>query len=1176
MTKWTDEQQGAIAFRNGNLLVSAAAGSGKTAVLVERIIQLILNRETRIDQMLIVTYTNAAASEMRARIESALSKAIELDDAQAEFLDQQIKALSRASIKTFHAFCLDVIRSHFQAIDCDPGFKMLSEPERAILMKQAMDETLESAFEAKDPVFLGFIEAYSGNRNDDKVVELISQLHSFILSQPEPDVWLNTALAAYETEGHPIRGSWWAVMKQSFIMRLESAIDLIDYAKSLCILPGGPEAYLKTLESDQQGLARLLEDVDQLGVFANRVLGFNFDRIASIKKDEKASLDEALIEEVKDVIRDKLVKKMAFEPIKKFFEYKDMTRFEEELPAIGTALEALISLTQQFVSRFQAIKRKQNVMDFSDLEHYAIAILKDDTIAAHYQKQFDYLFVDEYQDASGLQEFIINRIKRDHNVFMVGDVKQSIYKFRLADPELFIEKYKRFKKWPNHGTSTDVRIDLKRNFRTRDSILEVVNEIFLTIMSEALGEIDYDEDAQLYPGAVFSKGDKPPVAIRIIEKSGDDADDDADDDDDTEDDEATDAFMLKMKSDELEALAMTDEIKRMIGSPIFHPKTGEFAPCRYRDIVVLLRSTKSWTPTFEQVFLESGIPLFADSNAGYLEALEIKWVLSYLKVIDNPMMDIALITVMRSPFAGFSIEEIAAIKILSPDEKTYYQKCLAIMNSEVQTPLITKVKALIDAIHRYKDWSHYLPVDDLLWKMFSETGFMAYVAVMPGGSIRSANVSLLIDRASALRGSNINHVGQFIQYIEKMTATSGDYGMAKTLGEADDVVRLMSIHKSKGLEFPVVMIGGLGRKFNFMDAQGDLLLHKSLGIGLSIVDLSLRTKSKSLGQMAIREQLKRETLSEEMRVLYVGLTRPVDQLTLFATVSDANKKWRQWQRGTDFLTLSSATGFIDWIMPPILGHPQVDVQVVRASRLAQQRLLHDHHATQTIFSADQVDEAYYQSVAGRLAFRPKMVMDQGFKPLKISVSDRVHAHQESAFGTIKVPALVPLPDFMQTEKTLTPAELGTAIHKVFERMDFRLEPRLFNAAVYLSDLKDRGILSTLEASKINLKCIEEFVSSTFYERIRASLRVSKETPFVLMDEGQMVQGVIDLYFEEADGIVLVDYKSDNVYAGNMEEIAAYYRPQVELYEKALVKLTAKQVKEKYIYFIQENHAYRLV
>lgn len=1212
MANWTLEQRAAIEIRGANLLLSAAAGSGKTAVLVERITQLILRREVEIHKLLVVTYTNAAASEMRGRIEQALSDAIEQHVGDAVYLNEQIKLLNRSSIKTFHAFCLDIIRNNFQKIDCDPGFKMLGEPERLILVRQAIEEVLEAAYENKDPEFLDFVDAYSGNRSDEKLIGMILQIYGFIQSQPHPQQWLEAQVPVFKNTEHPKRIIWLQLMMHYFKEKINSGLALLAYAQTLCTHPMGPEPYLPTLESDIKKLNRLLDSADDISAFEREIMTFKFDRIASIKKDERESYDELLIEEVKTNIRDKIIKKQVIESIKSFFDYKTVDEFNSELEDMQNMVNQLSQLTCAFSQRYQRLKKKKNLMDFNDLEHFAIEILEDEQICKSYRERFEYIFVDEYQDSSGIQEHIIQSVCRTDNLFMVGDVKQSIYKFRLADPELFIGKYKSFTKFEqiqeavksdssitedvlldkiNETIKNDlslrhIRIDLRKNFRTRGEILDKVNKVFQEIMSDDLGEITYDADAKLYPGMSFEPEDKPYVEINILSKTLlNDGIGEADDETFAfENEEDDDELIDLLRTEELEANAIATTIKKRLGTPVYDPKRKQFKPCSYRDFVILLRSSRSWTPTFEQVFMEAGIPLYADSNSGYFDALEIKFIMALLRIVDNPYQDVPLLTVLRSPIVGLSIEEIIWIKASVKDKQHYYKRIFAAIENDL-IPYESR-KKLVDFIAMIDDLvlkSKYLPLDELVWEAIGQSNFFYYASAMPGGVSRQANLKLLVDRANELKRSRIVTLGHFIDFIDKMSIGSGDYGVANVIGEDEDVVRLMSIHKSKGLEFPIVIISGLGRKFNFMDAQGDLMLHKHLGIGLSKVNTALRIKSKTLPQFAIREQLKRETLSEEMRVLYVGLTRPVDQLILFATVKDVSRKQKLWSRATDILSLITAGGYIDWIMTSLIDDKAISINYIDQQILAAATIEEEHNersqirklkgmlTTKSDLQLGDEETFKYKEVDKRLSFEPVKILSE-YKPIKISVSSLKKEDDHEPYSLAK---MYDAPKFMLDENTVTPTEIGSAVHLVLEKIDMNMPPDRDKINAFIEQLVNQNLIDPALTDKINILNIQRFLKSELVERMKAATSIFRETPFVLKVDGQLVQGIIDIYFEVENELVLVDYKTDKVNKHTIESISQRYKLQLELYEKALIKLSGKRVREKYIYFTDMDYLYEM-
>lgn len=1176
---WTSEQKSAIELRHANLLVSAAAGSGKTAVLVERVIQLILSGETQVDKLLVVTYTNAAAGEMRERIEVAIENAIENKRGDVKMLSEQLKKLGRSSIKTFHSFCLDVIRSHFQLLDIDPSFRMINDSEKMILIETALDEILEEAYETLDPAFVSLVEGFSGNRNDLRLRKMILQLYGFILAHPDPLAFLAYHGEVYGQKEHPVRKMWADIMLEHFRLLLDNALEHLSHAMELCGLPGGPEPYIKTLQSDYEKVMGLKE-ASEIGLKALElsVETLKFDRLASIKKDEKDLYDEDLIQSVKSYTRDKVVKKQVVQVIKDFFDYKKVDTLTEEIDQMRPFVEALSQLTLAFYHRYAAMKREGNLMDFSDLEHFAVTVLNHENIAETFKLQFDYIFVDEYQDASAIQEHIVNAIKRPNNVFMVGDVKQSIYKFRLADPTLFLQKYKAFthidalcERVCRGELNTEkingflkvqeeesfVRIDLRSNFRSRPSVLNEVNGIFENIMSEDLGDVAYDKAAKLYGKMHFEDTQSPYLEMALVSKKALSEEDGTEDVDLLED----------LKSEDLEARVIARKIKDCLGTPLYFPKTQTKRACRYKDITVLMRSTRSWSVALEQVFIEEGIPLYTESQTGYFDTLEIKWLMALLKVIDNPLNDEAFLTVMHAPFFGFSLETLAYIKSVTPDIPYYYYKIQEEgIKACVSEGTFEHLMGFFQKLEKWKAWSLYKPVEDFLWRILSETGFMAYVTAMPGGTMRAANVTLLIERASELRRSNLFSLSHFVRFIEQMIEASGDMGIAKSAGEQEDVVKLMSIHKSKGLEFPVVIVGGLGRKFNQMDTTGDLVLHKDLGIAMPMVDLELRTKTKTLPQFALKEKIKRETLSEEMRVLYVGLTRAVDRMILVATVSDVTKKQVLWAEPLHMHRLIHAEGFADWIVPnlspsAITVYEPKDIAIgeIEDDQAAKNALRKLEERVQEVKAFDR------QWMDARMRLRNEK--DLQLKPLKISVSDM----KNEASQMIEMKR----PNFLLENADEKAMSRGTLIHQIFEKLPLDREMSIKDIERLLLEWTENGFLEASLVESVNLFKIKAFLDSQLGIRIRKSPRIYKETPFVLLHDEQLVQGVIDLYFEEEDQWVLVDYKTDGLKGRTLDEVAKPYLPQLSLYKNAIEQLTGKKVKESFIYFIEMEKVYKV-
>lgn len=1192
MPSWTRDQEAAIYLRNADMLVSAAAGSGKTAVLVERIIQIVINQRVPIQNILVVTYTNAAAGEMRERIEGAISKAIETesDESLKAFLIDQLRVLNRASIKTFHAFCMDIIRRHFQKVNIDPSFRMINETERAILIEEAIDLAFENAYEANSEDFIYVVEAYSGNREDQKLREMVKQIYRFIMSQPYPFKWLEDQVTAYTDESHPLRQVWNKLFIAQAKVKIEGAFELIEEGLEICQLPGGPLPYRETLLSDYNQFKRIDDAIlsENVKAVEESILSFSFERLKAIKKDEKANMDEALIETVKTQIRDKLLKKSIYESLSAPFKEKSLERYTQEIEKLSKALNALKALVVAFDEVFMALKNSKNVLDFNDLEHYAIKILEDDVIAETYQSQFEFLFVDEYQDASSIQETILRRIKGVNNLFMVGDVKQSIYKFRLAEPALFLEKFKTFSQYDQVLEKYDVetvyelneklqgpqqiRIDLKKNFRTRTEILDEVNTLFSNMMSERLGEINYDASAHLVGGASFDEAHGPSVSLKVISKKamGSEWNENMSDGDLALDDESNDDLddlsLGNLKTDEIEARTIARQIKAIIGKPVFFPKEQVWRPCRFKDIVILIRSFRSWQETFDSVFAEEGVPFYAESNAGYFDTLEIRLMMDYLKILDNPYQDLSIMSVLRSPMYRFTIDELIFIRNHYQSEVYFYDQLkLATSHDAISEALRNKINLFLTQLETIRKFASYNPIDELILKILKDTQFLNYVSVMPGGVSRQANLKLLIERATQFKNSKIVSLTLFVQFYEQLSKTSGDMGVASSIGEADDVVRLMSIHKSKGLEFPVVMVAGLGRKFNLMDTHGDLIMHKHIGMGLSYVDVEMRAKSTSWVQYLLKEQLKLETLSEEMRVLYVALTRPVDQLYLFATIPDAEKRIAKWQRGCSYYNLLTAGGFIDWIMSVNPEKCEIIDPATLMALEASEALSNEKSKERwsLTFETAPVDSPVYHVLNKAI---PRL--NQSYKPQKIAVSDLKKKDER-----FKAPVMTQTPKFLMGEVELTPAEKGTAMHKVLEKLDLAQEYTLENLDVFIKSLVTARFLTEQEAKGIEIPKISQFLKSELGIRIRQE-RHFKETPFVIKVEDQLIQGIIDLYLETDQGLVLIDYKTDYVAESDLQNVANRYKIQLDAYEMALESILNKPVVEKVIVFLNHNLVYK--
>ncbi|SHK10611.1 DNA helicase/exodeoxyribonuclease V, subunit A [Paramaledivibacter caminithermalis DSM 15212] len=1187
MPNWTSDQEKAIKIRGKNLLVSAAAGSGKTAVLVERIIRLITEDMIDINKMLIVTFTNSAAGEMRERILDALIDEIEKGSEHEEHLRRQITLLGRSYITTLHSFCIDVVRKNFHLVNIDPSFRIGDITETSILIQETLDELLEEEYREGNEYFIELVEGFGGNREDIKLQELILKIYGFIQSKPYPQQWLRENIEKFNMNKEEFEKSdWIETIKASIEVELKGARDLIEGAIEISREIGGPREYEEALLIDKDNLDCLLKSLRiSLEGFYINANDIKHPKLKTIRGERKQEVDENLQEEVKE-LRNKY--KESIKSIKEKFLIKSFDEYLEQINKIYPTMKYLGEIIFKFGERYREKKFDKGILDFNDLEHYALDILQNDEVNREYMKKFEHIFIDEYQDSNIVQETIINHIKRENNLFMVGDVKQSIYRFRLADPSLFIEKYERFGR---DGESLNQRIDLSQNFRTRIEILDGINYLFKNIMSKKLGDIDYSKDVYLYKGLDFEEIQNPNIELNIIENRI----------------ESTDESLEKleeMSSIECEARLVAARIKELIGQRTYNAKKKTYKPIEYKDIVVLLRSPKTWAPAFSEIFIKEGIPVYTDDNSGYFDTIEINMFLDLLRLIDNKRQDIPLISVMRSPIGGFDIEELIKIRIRHM-EGNYY-KAMEEYVANCHDDLKAKLETFLSDLERWSVEARYLKLDEFIWKLLIETGYYHYVGAMPGGIQRQANLRILVDRASQFEKSAINGLFLFLRFIDKLTKSKSDMGSAKILGENENVVRIMSIHKSKGLEFPVVICSGIGKKFNLIDIQQDILLHKDLGLGPKFVDIKNRIYNQTLPQLAIKRRMKIENLSEEMRVLYVALTRAIDKLILTGSVNELEKEGKKWLRGTALFNLLKGQSYLDWICSALVKHRDGEPLRKLGKAVFNESLIEKDETSGWTINLVSKKDIYFKEVEKvetnryhkerlekfQLAFEPKYkkIIEDRFQweypnkcdigiPSKLAVSDIKKACAENINDIVyKIPSLVKKPRFMEGKKIFTKAETGTIIHFVMQHLDLENINNTSQIQEQVDNMVMRELLTDEEAAVVNPEKILKFFQSDIGRRILKSDKVYREAPFILKkkatevindlencEEELLIQGIIDCYFEEEGELILVDYKTGNVFDDNIERMIRRYRTQMELYKEALEKILGKRVKESYIY-----------
>lgn len=1186
--KWTSEQKKVIDLRDRDILVSAAAGSGKTAVLVERIVNRICvdNPPVDIDRMLVVTFTKAAAAEMRERVSRAIDSLKEQkpDD---ENLQRQSTLVHNALITTIDSFCLFVVQNNFAQLNLDPDFRIGDQAELKLMLKDALAQVFEDNYAREDnEAFINLIDTYSKGRNDSAVRQMVEDIYYKAGSSSWPRKWMNSLLRLYDIKSAK-------QLEDSEIIKeivdysrvlLEEAVQELIMAKDLAAATPGLEKYELTLSEDIALFDGMADVTGYVGMqeFLNKI---SFGRIAVIRKFDG---DEKKKERVKSM-RD--AAKKTVDGIKQKYFGMSIELMYEQLERQRPFVKELIRLSLEFYDTMEAVKTRKRVFDFSDIEHFALRILVDEQTleptetAREFSKHFEEIMIDEYQDSNQVQEDILTAISREHqgagNMFMVGDVKQSIYRFRMARPELFMEKYNTY----TSDDSAHQRIDLHKNFRSRNEVLDFTNDIFYKIMAADLGNVQYDDDAALYPGASYPKETMRPELLLVDYK-----------------DEELSEIIEDEDGDkvQIEALLIANRIRSLMeNGMVTDKKTGQLRAVQYRDIVILSRSVATWGNTVAAVLKDCDIPAHVESNTGYFSSYEIQVILSMLRILDNPLQDIPMAAVLASPIVGMDDEELAQIRSAFKGV-SFAQAALSAMAGEDGYE-DEKLKAFALVFERLRGAVADTPIHELLYMMLDETGFYRYASAMPAGKRRRQNIDMLIEMAAAYEKTSYKGLFHFVRYIDIQQKYEIDYGEADTAGENDDVVRIMTIHKSKGLEFPVVFVSGLGKGFNTQDTKSDLVIHEKLGLGLVEKTKSPRTKRPSLIRNEIESRIKRENLGEELRVLYVALTRAKEKIILTGGLSNAQKSFEKYRGNVNanqpisFGQREGAGCYLDWIIPAMLSYPdKYTVSTVDATefaaRTAMDMAANDISKAQLIAHISAADETKAKELAEEFDFEYAYASDIT-KKSKYSVSELKHDSMVEKYDSTEREAERPkflleeketyVPDFARDDDEagsasneskkpknaagVNPGALrGTAVHRVMECLDFKSlcdidtkDHVAVSAFVKKSmdEMLKKGLITDDMYRLTRPKLIEQFISSDVAARMaQADKRgdLYKEKPFVMDYEGVLVQGIIDVFWLENDKIVLLDYKTDRVNAA--KEIIDRYSTQLKLYADALGRI----------------------
>lgn len=1233
MVNWTEDQLAAIETSGTDLLVAAAAGSGKTAVLVERIIQKLTNEAdpVNIDEILVATFTNAAAEEMKSRIGLSLEQAI-AKDPTSYHLKKQLSLLQRASISTLHAFCTQVVRQNAYLLDLDPAFRIGNEMEVDLIKQEVMGDMFEEMYgkeEAELAAFLRVVEMYSSDRSDVEAENVMLQLYTFAMQNPWPISWLENVAARYNVPVDVKEDDlpWLQMLKGELAEELASYREEMVRALAITEETDGPLPYQESVQSYLNIIdmaTRRLDNWKDLQVF------FEETKLKSLGRITKDQECDVLLKEKVQAIRKSFGD--FFNHLKKNWFSRNLAAHLEDLRTLYPAIQELTRFVMEFKERFAAAKREKAIVDFLDLEHFCLAILMDQSstvdeiipssVAIGYKQQFKEVLVDEYQDINLVQETILQMVSDQigaGNMFMVGDVKQSVYRFRHADPTLFMEKYKRFQADPLAGK----KIDLALNFRSRKEVLDSANYIFRQVFDETIGEIAYDKQAELmygnkgYDAHVATSPEAELILIDNVDAAGQEETADGAED---------------LDKVGREARVYAKKIKEWIGTAESKPlevmdkATGELRPVQYRDIVILQRSLTGLSAMMAEL-KKQGIPVHAEQRVGYFAAIEIQVMMSMLKVIDNPYQDIPLAAVLRSPIVGLNEEQLTEIRLAAKNQP-FYVALQAFVRQAGEDAAV--VKGFLEQLHVFRGIAKEGALSELIWHVYMETGYFDFVGGIPGGRQRQANLRALYDRARGFESTSFRGLFRFLRFIENMLAKKMDLGEASALSEQEDVVRIMTIHRSKGLEFPVVLMGRMDKEFNYMDLRKKYILDKQLGFATKFIDADKQITYPTLFHLALQKEGERKLLAEEMRVLYVALTRAKEKLVMVGNVKDFEKEAAKWQDVLDHPSWvlpngvrKKARNYLALVGPALMRHVTNDVlhgeymisrhveqdittdaskwkiEIVPGSGLesittrekveyaALEGMIRDWHGQ------GSVDEEVYARIDEKLAFTYPFEQATALSA-KQSVTE-IKRRQEVVddnsgrrlVGSFQS-TLVKRPAFMQTTNKLTASEIGTAMHTVMQHIPLTHPHAAEEVADFAATLVEREILTEEEKAAIDSSLIAQFFTTEIGQLMLSAENVMREVPFTYAlpaseiypdwrgeaEERVLIQGVVDCLIQTETGTIIVDYKTDTITGDVTDETKAMlkerYLVQVNLYKRALEAIMKEEIAGTYLYFFAKD------
>jgi len=1238
---WSKEQLAAIETRGKNLLVAAAAGSGKTSVLVERIICRILDesKPVDIDKMLVVTFTNAAAAEMRARVGTALSETLKKKP-HSQHIERQLALLNSSSISTIHSFCQNIVRQNFHLLDLDPQFRVAGQAEITLMKTDVLENLFETKYAQGDAEFLGLVEHYGDEQSDDSLYSLVLGLFNFSRSHPWPDEWLDNLKNEFmlpenvEIDDLP----WSGLIRSKIILELEQATGQLEALCQEVGKPGNIPEYAQTFAADGVVIDAVLMAANHSWQgLADAMAGCQFEKIAKAPKNTPESVKkyfQKARQKIKDKINDCKVN---------FFD-RPSEELLNDMRLIAPLVDTLGRLVIEFGQGFAKAKSDKGLLDFNDLEHFCLTILLDgeakpgeikpSAVALNLQDRFAEVMVDEYQDTNGVQETILRLVAsvEKTNLFLVGDVKQSIYRFRLAEPELFMEKYR---KYPEGGHEY-ARIDLSKNFRSRPGVLHAVNFLFVQLMAPRVAELEYGEAEKLNPGPNYPEEEGAlldgPVELCIINRDEDLEQTENGDGDGTESTDQPEAELVaeaELSGFELEARFIAKKISELMTGQyrVYDKSLKAYRLLAWRDIVVLLRSVKGKANIVLDILRQAGIPAYAELDAGYFREIEVQIMLSLLSVIDNPRQDIALAAVLRSPLVGFTTEQLVEIRLQKQGDDLWSALTACVDDcrheDQVATKLHVKIQDFIRQFEQWRDLSRRSGVPELIWQIYRDTGYYDYVGGMPGGMLRQANLRALHDRARQYETTNFRGLFRFLRFLERMQGNGSDLAVARALGESEDVVRIMSIHKSKGLEFPIVFVADLGKNINLQDSKALVLCHKTLGVGPYVTNPELRFRYPTLARNGISHKLIMETKAEELRILYVALTRAREKLILVGSVSKLAKKAAQWCQVIDHTRLTlpdslvaGAKNYLDWLCPTVVRHAGGEAlrQYAQCEQEPSNIFADDLSTWQVnIYSPSQLAEVTEDKVqtlplleniknmapidgGEDFAWVDKTLGWQyGYtnvvgKPAKLSVTEIKRRFDlladETGQQMFSKKSIALRPRFIQQSQGLTGAERGTLMHSVMQHMDLQGNLQTEGIVAQLNNMVAQEMILSEHVKLVDVAGIVAFFQSSLGQRLCHSSKVRRELPFSLIlpaqrfdeamtgtGENVFIQGVIDALFDEDEGLILLDYKTD--WVQDSSELIERYAVQLNLYAEAVERIFKQPVKEKYLYVFSNKEAVRL-